>query len=74
MDGDGTGLPLHLLALPGQVAELLAVHLQGRVHGRHLEDLSPEGFQDFLQLFRSEVHGTLLQGLPPDILRVGGQT
>ena len=27
VDGDGPGLPLHLLALPGQVVELLAVDL-----------------------------------------------
>ncbi len=41
-NGDGPGLALHRPPLPGQVAELLAVHLQGGVHGGHLQNLPPE--------------------------------
>ena len=43
VDGDGSGLTLHLFSLPGQVAELLTVYLQGGIHGRNLEDFTPEG-------------------------------
>ena len=42
VDGDGPGLPLHLLALSGQLIELLSSHLDGGVHGGDLQDLSPE--------------------------------
>ena len=45
---DFPGLPLHFLPLSGQIAKLLTVDLQGRVHGRNLEDLSPEPGKDIL--------------------------
>ena len=72
MDGDGTGLTLHFLALPGQVTEFLTVYLQRGVHGRDLEDLTPERFQDLLQLLPGKGHFPLLQGLAPDVFGGGG--
>ena len=61
MDGDGPGLALHFPALPGQVAELLAVDLQSGVHGGHLHDLAAEAFQHLVQCFWGEGHFLLGQ-------------
>ena len=72
MDGNGAGLPLHLPALPGQVAELLPVDLQGGVHGRHLPNLSPEPRQRLVHLLRGCGHRAAGEHRAGDILGVGG--
>ena len=74
MDGDRTGLALHLHSLPGQLIELLPLHFQGGVHGRDLEDLAPERLQGLLQLLPASLDGPLLQHSPGGILGIGDNT
>ena len=72
MDGDGPGLALHLLTLPGQVAEFLSIHLQRRIHRRDLHNFSAEPAQNRFQLFPGHIHRLLGQHSTRHILRVGG--
>ena len=74
MNGDGTGLTLHFPALAGQVVELLAVYLDGGVHGGNLENVAPEFGQDSQQVFFCQMHFALGNGLAGDVLGVGGQS
>mmetsp|Transcript_33078 Transcript_33078/g.54719 ORF Transcript_33078/g.54719 Transcript_33078/m.54719 type:complete len:247 (-) Transcript_33078:220-960(-) len=43
--------PLHLDPLPRQLVQLLPIALQRRVHGRNLQDVAPELWKCFLQVF-----------------------
>ena len=72
-NGDIAGLPLYLLALSGQIIELLAVDLDGGIHGRDLRDRAGEAGEDGFQ--RRPVHsdGMGLQRFPGRILGVGDQ-
>ena len=71
VDGDGAGLPLHGFAPARQVAELLAVHLQGGIHGRDLQDVAPEGLQGGLDLFAVQRHRVSFQHRAGDVLGIG---
>ena len=70
----GRGGALHLAALPGQLIELLALDLDGGVHGGDLLDGAPEAGQDSLQLPGGHRGGSLLQHRAGGVLGVGDQT
>ena len=71
LNGNGPGLPLHLLAPPGQLVELLPPHLDGGEHGWHLEDLPPKGGQSGLHLCPTGGDRSGLQHRPGPILGIG---
>ena len=71
MDGHGPGGPLHLSPLPGQLIELLAVDLNGGIHGGHLENVPGELGQHRLHLLGRYLHRVLLQSVAAGVLGVG---
>ena len=71
VDGDGPGLPFHLFALPGKIAELPAVDLQGGIHGGNLHDLSPEFRKNIQNILLCKPHRPLFQHRAGNVLSIG---
>ena len=71
MDGDASRPARDLLSSAGQLIELLAVYLDGGVHGRDLLDGAEELPQSGLQLRTGDADGIRLQYGPARVLRVG---
>ena len=71
VNGDAAGPACDLLALAGQLVELLAVYLDGRVHRRDLLDLAEKAPQRRAHLVLRDGHGALFERFAGRILRVG---
>src|SRR5690606_17485627 len=55
MDGYGAPLLANLFSLPRKLVEWYAILFQGRVHGRHLLDLTDKACEDFLDPVTGEL-------------------
>ena len=70
VDRDRTGGALHFPAAAGNVVQALAVHLDGGVHGRHLQNLTPEGAERGFKLGARHMLLSLREHTSGDILRI----
>ena len=70
-DRDLARLARDLTTLAGEVVELLAVYLDGRIHRRDLLDLAEKARQRRAHLVLRDGHGALFERFAGRILRVG---
>ena len=68
---DAPGLALHLLALTGQLIELLSLDFNSGVHGRKLLQVPGEPLQQVRELLPRRGDGVFLQDFPAGILGIG---
>ena len=72
MNGNGAGGSLHFLALASQIAKLLTVYFDGRVHRGNLLNLTPELGQNCQNIFFCDGDRLFFQDFTGDVLGVGG--